>query len=442
MESGESYESGPARGSVSPHTRVAQLALFSLPLGHLVVVPVGGAVATAADLAIGFLALSWVVLLALEPTGILASLSALTRGSAGGPRRSYVAGIVLLVVYGVWVAASGLWGFHGQYALAKGAAVAGMSVAALAVATSGGTWGRAVDAWLAGAAAALVASVAISLVTDGALASRLVYEAGGVSGLPFPRPTGPFVHPNMLGDYVLVTFVLLWARFPHYSLRTRRLAGALAVGLGAALVGSLSTAWVGLGVVAIVAGRWGHVGRWGRFLRVGGSLVAGVTVVALLVPVDFQVGGAEIATSGLRPAIWRASLRAIAEAPIFGVGASPYLAQVADPVTGGAAMLWDAHNIVLSVLGQFGLIGAGLFAVGLYVCLRSALAGADDRLTTSLRLAWIGAGVNSMFLASEDLRHLWLLLGLTGLAYAERSAREARDARVSSEPGSGLEGAV
>jgi len=165
------------------------------------------------------------------------------------------------VALGVWLAASGLLGFHGAYAAAKGM---------------------------------------------------------GLLGLPFPRISGPFLHPNMMGDYLIVSGLLLAA----------------------------SAAWVG----------------------------AGVATALLIHPLDLHVLGLELTTGAIRPSIGRSSLAPFLSSPLGGVGAAPFLGEAADRLQGGAVGLWDAHDAYRSILSRFGLVGGGVLAVDALL-----LAGEDLR---------------------------------------------------------------
>lgn len=416
----------------TPTVMAAELFLLLLPAGHLVFLDVGGAIATATDVAVVIVLLTFAVEWLAWPATARRLRESLTGSPAAGrPGRGYLQGSGLLILFGVWMALSALWGFHPRYAVAKGLGAMAYSLTAVAVATSGIGWRRATDAWLGGTALALILTVALGLTGPEVLRDRVAYGGGGVLGLPFPRISGPLLHPNMLGDYLLVSGLILWGRWPDYR-RGSGTAGAtalllaLAVAIGLAL--TVSTAWIAAGVVCTLVGRRvsaGEGGRrprpvWGAVLRVGGLLVAAATLVAVAVPLDVTLGPLDITTGGIRPAIWKASLYPFVSAPLWGVGAAPFLAEVADPLQGGAAALWDAHNAYLSVLGQFGLVGVALAGGGLWLVLKGAYAGvAPSRTRSAMTLVLVAAAVNGFFLAGEDLRHWWALVGMVGLLGAE-----------------------
>lgn len=397
--------------SRTPSVLAAELYLLLLPAGHLLYVQVSGAWATAADLML----LPLLVVTALE---LLASaergeaLMATFRGEeVGMPGRGYLMGILVLVAFGGWVALSGTWGFHPRYAVVKALGMGTLALGAGAIAVSGIGWRRAADAWLGGAGVALVVTLVFGIMGPEVLRDRVLYPGGGVLGLPFPRISGPLVHPNMMGGYLVVTGVILWGRWPDLKGAARRAAASLAVAVAVGLFLTASTAWIPAGVVLVLVGRRGG----SLWLRTGGALIATVTLVAVLVPLDVSFAGIDLSTSGIRPQIWRGSLLAILDAPLFGVGAAPYLAEAVDPLDPASGFgLWDAHSAYLSVLGQFGAVGTSLAALGVWRVIEEARAMGRGRAAVAVRLALIVVAIHAVFIASEDMRHVWVLMGLAG----------------------------
>lgn len=408
-----------------PVCRAVEILLLVLPSAHLLWVPVAGAVATAADVALGLVVLVWAVEL-VGPGGNGGGVLPALRGEdvPGLPGRRVLLALGLLAAYGVWVGLSGLWGFHAGYAVAKGVGTVALAAAAAAVATSGLPVGRAVDAWLGGVAVALATTLVLAVAGPDILQSRVLYTGGGVQGLPFPRPSGPLLHPNMLGDLLVVSCLLAWGRWPSLGDRGRRWVGALAVAMVVTLALSVSAAWLPAGIAAgWIARADRKAGRGSRArsasLRLGGTVLAGVTLAGLVVPLRLDLGFVEVATAAVRPDIWAGAVEAVLTAPLLGVGASPYLAEVPDPLLGGTPVLWDAHNAYLSVLGQYGVVGAALAGLGVAWVVLGALARVPrGRLRTALVVALVAVAVDAVFMASEDLRHVWMLLGLCGLAGA------------------------
>ena len=150
---------------------------------------------------------------------------------------------------------------------------------------------------------------------------------------------------------------------------------------------------------------------------VTGVILFTMTLAGLIIPTGVTVAGFSITGSGIRPAIWASALEAFKEAPIGGVGASPVLAFATDPLgTMEATAAWDAHNVYLSILGQFGLVGAALFAGALMVLTLTLIREGTTRRHAVLLVAVLAVGAHGIAIASEEFRHLWALLGLIGLA--------------------------
>ncbi|NIP59287.1 MAG: hypothetical protein GWM92_13320 [Gemmatimonadetes bacterium] len=467
---------GPGSGPVDrrpfrPPRGVLQWAtagyLALLPVGMAYVVPYGGAISTLTD---GLLA----VLLAV---GAATGLSALLgRGARAGDPGSGVAtsptaagALALLLAFAAWALLSTVWSSVPDYALLKGTGYVALAAGASAVAWSGLGWSRALDAWLLGTGIALAFAFGAALVGPESWAARVTYDGGSVRGLPFARLSGPFPHPNGFGDYLVLSGVFLWARWPAWVARpepasgvggsgegrspwTRWAAYLGAAALSVALILTASTAHLALGVLLLVWGR--RVARDARrgagstgaslravLLRGAGAALAGVVLAALLVPLRAGVGDLRIATSAIRPLIWASSLEAVLAAPAVGVGSAPYLAEAADPlsVSSGPA-LWDAHNVYLSVLGQFGAVGFVILTAALWLLVRhlrrgspggegpdlavvSGVSGSSPpgpALRHRARVALIGAllamGVHGLAVAGEDLRHWWAVLGIAAMA--------------------------
>lgn len=423
----------------NPTRRVAWAYLALFPVGHLVVVPMGGAMATGADLLLACLVGVWLADLAVRREA-RSALRAVWRGGAevGRPGRRYLLGVLALAGFGAWVALSSLWSAYPAYALAKGAGVLALAAGAAALATGGVDRRRGADAWLTGTA--LVVLVTVTLLTMGFLGVEWAGErtssgGTGIAGLPFRRLSGPFLHPNMLGDYLVVSAAVLWGRWADLHGRDRLGGAILAGGLGVLMAFTASTAWVGAGVGAawlgVAAARRGRRAV-GVGLAASGWGVAAVTAVLLVTPTEVRVAGVHLSTTALRPSMWAQSLEAMLSRPLLGVGASPWLAWVADPLRGAAVQAFDAHNALLSVLGQFGAVGLALALAGVALAAWGGLGGGEEqegegegRLRDALALALLAAAVHSLFIAGEDLRHLWALLGLVGASGAMRATREA-----------------
>ena len=406
------------------------LLVFGLPLLQGVDVPIFGAWATPLDL------LAAIVLLRSLPRW-----PAWLASERRGPARAVLA-------FALWVGASALWGHHPAYAVAKGAAVAGWGTVALSMAERPVAPLRWIRVWCAGAVTALVLAVGV-----GVFAPEAVTWSGGSNFSGLPRMRAFFVHPNLLGDYLAVTAVLAIGASvvdPRY----RR----VAIACVACIVAAVSSAVVALAAAAILAGALfaPRRPRWG-WIVVGAAVVAAVSAGAVM-PLDLSVGGLEFTTTGLRLHIWAGAAEAIRQAPLLGVGAAPYLAAAVEPgFESVGPVLWDAHQALLSVLGQFGIVGLLLWTGMIVAFLRDVrrpvedppggtapISGAEPGPTSGAAermLEWaviaalLGAAAHGVFTASEEFRHLWVLLGLVPLRSPRRPGAGGGGPRGTGEPG-------
>ncbi len=400
--------------------------LVVLPVGHLLAVPVNGTVAVGSDIFLALVLLAGVIELGRMSgpymTGKVESLPLLP-----GPSAFHMAALFFMA-FSAWVALGANWGFHPAYATTKGLAFAALGMGALAILWCGAGWGRAADAWLWGTTLCLAVTWLGVLVGPDALQARLLYGGGSIRGLPMPRVSGPFPHPNMFGDYLVVSGAILWARW--HAVREVWGLGAVAAALllTGTLVMTVSSAWLGAGVLLTAIGLLTMRQRDGVLrvqkrrpgpvvLVVVGVVLFTMTLAGLLLPMGVDVAGFSFTGSGIRPAIWASALEAFKEAPIGGVGASPYLAAAADPFDTASAMsFWDAHNVYLSILGQFGLVGAALLAGAVGVLARTLVREGATRNHSVLVVVLLAVGVHGVAVANEEFRHLWALVGLVGLA--------------------------
>ena len=403
--------------------------LAMLPLGHLVVLPVAGVWMTAADGLLGLLILAG----AVEVLRARSDDSSVEGPADPGELASVLPGVYLLL-FAAWVAASGFWGFHREYAFLKGLGFAGLSLGVFAISGCRMNWRRAVDAWLVGTILAMVVTWVPAVLGPEVLRERVAYLGGMVDGLPFPRVRGPFLHPNMFGDYLVVSAVLLWTRWGDWSRRNHVATVVFGACVAFSLVMTVSSAWASAGIVMTFVALTQFRGRAGALMSlrrpipallvIGGVSLTVVSATSLLAPMNFGVGPVTVETGGIRPHIWSSALEAVKAAPIRGVGAAPYLAEAADPIAlGSAPMLWDASSVYLSVLAQFGLIGFLLAAFPIFLIVRGILTAGVSTVRIALLVAFLSVGVHGVFQASEEQRHVWALLGIAMLVMRWRAMR-------------------
>ena len=327
--------------------------LVVLPVGHLLAIPVNGTTAVGSDVFLALVLLAGFVELGRMSIPFLAGRVEKLPLLPG--RSAFHMAALFFMSFSVWVALGSTWGANPSYALTKGLAFAALGMGALAILWCGAGWGRAADAWLLGTAICLVVTWFGVLLGPDALQARMVYGGGSIRGLPVPRVSGPFPHPNMFGDYLVVSGALLWARRNVIRERWGRGTVAAAWLLAGTLLATVSSAWLGAGVLLTAIGLLTMRQRdkrlaiqWKRpgpvIFVVMGIILFTMTLAALILPMGVDIAGLSVTGSGIRPAIWASALEAFKEAPIGGVGASPFLAVAADPLGAGSAMAeWDAH---------------------------------------------------------------------------------------------------
>lgn len=266
---------------------------------------------------------------------------------------------------------------------------------------------------------------------SGQLAARL----GGLSVAN--RPTGIFTSPNQLGALAGIVVVIGVALLVGATRRSHRVVGIVAAVSGAAgLAVTLSRgAWLGTGVallaflVAVPSARRASL-RWILPLSVvaalGGSVALPETGTQVQVVRD-RLGtltAAETSPYDNRTDIWAEAVRQIRDAPVTGQGPAsfPVVSQrsVSEASFVGAN---HAHNSVLNIGAEFGLVGLALvagFAVSLLTGLVRAMRRAGSSADRAL-LAGCGAALMVQVthgLVDYTLRNAvlamvtWLLTGM------------------------------
>lgn len=257
----------------------------------------------------------------------------------------------------------------------------------------------------------------------------------------YPRLCAPFRNFNMFASYLVATTPLAMA---FVARRTGRWA-ALALAVAASVV-ALFTLSAGIGAFALVlafavAPLLGS-GVTGRGLRVtawvGAALVELLFVLASLGTFvasgagTFSIGARDyLWWDGSRPSILAAGVRTWLAHPLLGLGYGSSVARVTDPRsyvpadqidTGRYPPFADmeAHNLLLSVGGQAGLLGFLAFVAALLVLVapgvRARLSEEDGRLRAAVLASVVGVVVvHGVFIAVEEARHFWPLLAMASL---------------------------
>jgi O-antigen ligase len=257
--------------------------------------------------------------------------------------------------------------------------------------------------------------VAVAAAAVSALVGLAAFLAHG------GRARGPLDDPNDYAFVLAVTVPLALYRIRSATGRLGRTLAVLAVAaMSAAILATLSrSALTGLAV----AGVWATVTRrlplrWAT-LTVAGMLALGLGWYALQPQrVETALGAKQhVAQSNvdLRIVAWRVALEEVRSSPILGVGPGNFevrFDEFAPPGATGQAAL-ATHDAYLSVLGELGIPGFGLFLAYLalsWARLRRRHGDADaDAMRSALAGGFIVAVVGALFLTEQFYAPLWLL---------------------------------
>jgi len=300
----------------------------------------------------------------------------------------------------------------------------------------------AVLAWL-GVTAALVvlalASVAAFAVAPGnPLYAYASFHLGTLPPGHYPRLALTFLNANMACNYLTVSLGLLFVAWREAWLSPGK-CKLLCAGIIFAAATTLSP---GLGGIALVLGTGACLLKGKRIALLAGAAVASAALVAAAftpilhstAPFFFIVPGTDIvlAPSG-RYLVWSAALDTFIRHPLIGqgIGVDPLTVQYLDP-SGWMQTLTDAHNVILNIAAQAGLIGLAGLALLIAFAVRL---GRANRIALALSLTFLNAflyqGLTGSF---EDTRHLWVLLGLLIAAAHPQLSRAGGNNRRAGAP--------
>lgn len=219
---------------------------------------------------------------------------------------------------------------------------------------------------------AVVVIVPVLLVAAGALAvlgwRRIEWIVAGGPGLPPVRLAG---EATPFGSVAVPPFILL-ALLPLALLveppRLRRwlVIGLAVVGIPLTLISGSRSAWMAMAVAALVAAAPVLRGvQLPRLRSRGGAALAALGAVGVAGAVIFIAPRlTDLASLVYRGFLWRDTLLAVADDPIFGIGpgSMPWARQVAAPDLSFPVLQPHSHNVPL---GLFGDAGAAGLAAGL-----------------------------------------------------------------------------
>lgn len=284
--------------------------------------------------------------------------------------------------------------------------------------------------------------IGLGLISLAALAGRrLEWVLVGGPGLP-PVRLGHEATP--FGSVAVPPFILLAALplallIPDRRLRPAVLTALGAVGLPLTLLSGSRSAWIAIGVAAVVLLASGVAGRIGRprLLRrwtatrlavALGLLGVGGLALAFIAPRLTDIGSLVY-----RGFLWRDTLAAWSTDPLLGIGpgSMPWARQAAAPPLTFPVRQPHSHDVPLGILGDAGLLGLAAAAVLAVAFVR--LAGPWRQRSFVGRAAFAVLAGLAAGMLFEDLTFLpnfnLLVVLLAALALAEAGAVSWRPVR-------------
>jgi O-antigen ligase len=229
-----------------------------------------------------------------------------------------------------------------------------------------------------------------------------------------PRYSATDISPNYAGFALVIGFPMAWQLYVHRreTVRLMGLAYCLVAPIAVVLTASrtsLLAGFVVLSIVPVTVRR--ESSSW--VLKVMLALCVAAVTIGLIVPsqtwdrILTTKQEIEEGTLGGRGRIWDAGWPVLQERPVLGVGAGAFPAAVEPALHKPTA----AHNMVLCLLVEQGIVGFCLF-----VCLLGACVWTITRLPPNDRWVW-GASIMAwlVFTVSSDSQAdkvTWVLFGL------------------------------
>lgn len=386
--------------------------VFTVPFDDVVVVP-------------GFGTLSRLIGYA----GVAAALGdILTKQRFRRPR----GGFVWTLLFVIWAGLSLTWSFSMEWSVEKLSVMvrsAGMVWMLYEYMDGSARW-RAVLASFVLGCYVCVGGLLMALRT-GPLSEDLEYARYAVGQLD----------PNDLAATLTVGVPIAW--YLAGSTRSRLIRWAARVYLPLAIASVLLTGSRG-GVIALVVAL-GYVAGSLTRLSLGTKVIAMTALLGGLIAVQFlvpQTGLTRMATISdelregtlsNRTLLWRAGFELMPDHPFGGAGIGAFRDEVF--MRGGYFVPKVAHNVMLGVLFDLGLVGLGLF-LAILVSIARGLArvpAEERRMSQFVLLVWLVAGLG---LSLEYRKMTWVLLGCL-IALTVRMGRRAWTFDLESGPPGG-----
>ena len=244
-------------------------------------------------------------------------------------------------------------------------------------------------------------------------------EVALVDGLALPRPVGTLGNANALGALIAMLLPLVAGRLmTAKNPLTRSLLGVY--GLAALVLLALSFSrggWIGAAVALAVWASlsfplrrwWDRLSRPLHALLLIGAL-GGVALGAYIIVESLGIGGRGL---DVRTWIYETALHLFANHPLTGTGLFTFGAGLAglnslppfEPHS-------HAHNIILHVAAELGIVGLAALALTAWLALRAARRARGDRTAVMGIAAFAGVAAHQMF----DVPAMMPAIALVGLA--------------------------
>ena len=281
-------------------------------------------------------------------------------------------------------------------------------------------------AWIAGAAipmlVGLLGVVLFYFSPAANLLGEITYHYGAVPVGNFPRINSTFVSPSMFCNYLTVSASLVVIARSLNWISGR----AALVLISLIAICSAFTVSITIGGIFLAAGllTWSYlpVGTVRRLALATGLAVAfafvAISPIALVPTASHRINPPLLGDySSSRLLVWSDASRRLTENPLFGSGVGTPAASVVYLNSDGTySLLTDAHNTLLNVGAQSGILGVLGILLVIFFVLRAATTqtrGELNLIRTGLAIAFIAAflydGLTGSF---ENARHLWVLIGL------------------------------